>query len=56
MSSFTHIDSQNRPAMVDVGDKAVTKRTATAQTRVQFPANVAAALREQDFNLSLIHI
>lgn len=50
MSSFTHIDSQNRPAMVDVGDKAVTKRTATAQTRVQFPANVAAALREQDFS------
>jgi cyclic pyranopterin phosphate synthase len=50
MSSFTHIDSQNRPTMVDVGDKAVTKRTATAQTRVQFPANVAAALREQDFS------
>lgn len=52
MSSFTHIDSQNRPTMVDVGDKAVTKRTATAQTRVQFPANVAAALREQDFSTS----
>lgn len=52
MSSFTHIDSQNRPAMVDVGDKAVTKRTATAQTRVQFPANVAAALREQNFSTS----
>lgn len=52
MSSFTHIDSQNRPTMVDVGDKAVTKRTATAQTRVQFPANVAAALREQNFSTS----
>ena len=50
MPSFTHIDSQNRPTMVDVGDKVVTKRTATAQTRVQFPANVAAALREQDFS------
>jgi cyclic pyranopterin phosphate synthase len=50
MSSFTHIDSQNRPTMVDVGDKAVTKRTATAQTRVQFPADVAAALRQQEFS------
>lgn len=33
-SSFTHIDSANNPAMVDVGDKAVTKRTATAQSIV----------------------
>jgi cyclic pyranopterin phosphate synthase len=50
MSSFSHIDPQNHPTMVDVGDKAVTKRTATAQTRVQFPAEVAAALRSQDFS------
>lgn len=50
MASFTHIDAQNRPTMVDVGDKVVTKRTATAQARVQFPASVAAALREQDFS------
>jgi cyclic pyranopterin phosphate synthase len=47
---LTHIDPQNRPTMVDVGDKAVTQRTATAQTRVQFPAHVAAALRSQDFS------
>ena len=50
MSSFSHIDSASRPTMVDVGDKAVTKRTATAQTRVQFPASVADALRGQQFN------
>jgi cyclic pyranopterin phosphate synthase len=31
--------------MVDVGDKVATHRTATAQTRVLFPAAVAAALR-----------
>ena len=36
--------------MVDVGDKAVTKRTATAQTRVRFPAEVAEALRSKQFN------
>lgn len=38
--------------MVDVGDKAVTKRTATAQTRVRFPAEVAEALRTQQFSTS----
>ena len=50
MASFSHIDSGARPTMVDVSDKAVTKRTATAQTRVQFPADVAAALRSVQFN------
>lgn len=49
-SSFSHIDSHNRPTMVDVGDKAVTKRTATAESRVRFPAEVAAALRAQGFS------
>ena len=32
--------------MVDVGAKTATRRTAVAETRVKFPANVAAALRE----------
>jgi cyclic pyranopterin monophosphate synthase len=36
--------------MVDVGDKAVTQRSAVAETRVRFPAGVAAALRAQGFN------
>ena len=36
--------------MVDVSDKAVTKRTATAQARVRFPSEVAEALRSQQFN------
>jgi cyclic pyranopterin monophosphate synthase len=52
MSSFTHIDSANRPTMVDVGDKEVTKRAATAQSRVRFPPNVAEALRTQGFSTS----
>jgi cyclic pyranopterin phosphate synthase len=50
MSGFSHIDAKNRPTMVDVGDKSVSKRSATAETRVVFPAAVAAALREQGFN------
>ena len=43
--SFTHLDADHRPAMVDVSDKAATKRSATAEARVIFPAAVAAALR-----------
>jgi cyclic pyranopterin phosphate synthase len=36
--------------MVDVGDKAVTKRTAVAESRVRFPHEVAHSLREHGFN------
>jgi cyclic pyranopterin phosphate synthase len=52
MATFTHVDSAARPTMVDVGDKVVTKRTAMAETRVRFPANVAEALRSQQFTTS----
>jgi cyclic pyranopterin monophosphate synthase len=44
--SFTHIDADQRPTMVDVSDKVATKRSATAEARVKFPAAVAAALRD----------
>lgn len=37
MSRLSHVDSRNRPAMVDVGDKAVTARTARARAVVVFP-------------------
>lgn len=50
MSAFSHIDPQHRPTMVDVGGKAVTQRSATAETRVQFPSAVADALRTQGFS------
>jgi cyclic pyranopterin phosphate synthase len=42
---LTHLDPQNRPAMVDVGAKEVTQRIAVAEARVTLPANVARALR-----------
>ena len=38
MSSLSHVDSRNRPTMVDVGDKTVTDRTARARAVVEFPA------------------
>jgi cyclic pyranopterin phosphate synthase len=44
--SFSHLDADRRPTMVDVSDKSVTKRTAVAEARVKFPPSVAAALRD----------
>ena len=43
---LTHIDSAGRPAMVDVGGKAVSRRTAVAECRVSVPATVAQTLRD----------
>jgi cyclic pyranopterin monophosphate synthase len=43
--SFTHLDADQHPAMVDVSGKIATKRSATAEARVKFPAAVASALR-----------
>jgi cyclic pyranopterin phosphate synthase len=39
---LTHVDSANRPTMVDVGDKTVTRRTALARAVVVFPEDVLA--------------
>ena len=44
--TFTHLDADQRPTMVDVSGKAATQRTATAEARVHFPPEVAAALRD----------
>jgi len=44
--TFTHLDDQQRPTMVDVSDKSPTKRSAVAESRVHFPPAVSAALRE----------
>jgi cyclic pyranopterin phosphate synthase len=49
MSSLSHIDEQGMPAMVDVSAKAVTVRTALAEAKVIFPAEVFAQLAEQNF-------
>lgn len=34
MSNFTHINKENQPKMVDVGDKKITKRQATAVAKM----------------------
>jgi len=52
MSKLSHVDEGDRPAMVDVSAKAVVKRTALAESRVRFPAAVAAVLRSNGFTTS----
>lgn len=41
MSSLTHIDSDNRPSMVDVSGKLPTLRRAQARSVVEFPREIA---------------
>lgn len=41
---LTHLDAANRPTMVDVGAKAVTRREAVAEAWILLPANVAREL------------
>ena len=43
---FSHLDAQNRPAMVNVGEKPVTRRTAHAVAIVTLPEALAALLRD----------
>jgi cyclic pyranopterin monophosphate synthase len=43
---FSHLDAQNRPSMVNVGDKPVTRRTAHAVAIVTLPDALAALLRD----------
>jgi cyclic pyranopterin monophosphate synthase len=50
--SFSHLDADRRPTMVDVSDKTATKRTAVAEARVHFPPAVMAALRESGLRSS----
>jgi len=45
---FSHLDAQNRPAMVNVGAKLVTERRAHAVAIVTLPGELAALLREGD--------
>jgi cyclic pyranopterin phosphate synthase len=43
---LTHVDSRNRPTMVDVGGKEITQRVAVAEAQVVLPPAVAQALRD----------
>ena len=42
---LSHLDARDRPTMVDVGAKEVTRRVAEAEARLRLPPAVARALR-----------
>jgi cyclic pyranopterin monophosphate synthase len=48
MSNFTHFDNKGDAAMVDVGDKAVTARVATARGRIYMSAETLAMIEAGD--------
>ena len=47
MSEFSHLDREGEARMVDVGEKAVVRRTATAAGRVRMSLETVQLLRER---------
>ncbi len=47
--TFTHLDTEGKATMVDVGEKLVTRRTATARSIVVLPSEVLEHLTAGDF-------
>jgi cyclic pyranopterin phosphate synthase len=47
-SDFSHLDAQQNPAMVDVGEKTPTRRSATARSIVTLTPDIVARLHEGD--------
>ena len=48
MNELTHIDKKNNPTMVDVSNKNITKRSATATSTVIFPENIKHYFKDKD--------
>ena len=48
IKKLSHVDGENRPAMVDVGAKKPSFRTACASSIVELPPNVLMALEDGD--------
>jgi cyclic pyranopterin monophosphate synthase len=48
MPSFTHLDVNGNPSMVDVSEKSVTKRTATARCIVEVDNDIMAKFVGED--------
>lgn len=48
IQTITHLDKDGNPTMVDVSEKAISQRTATAQSIVSLPGEVLAQLDNGD--------
>jgi len=49
MSDFTHMDAEGNARMVDVGDKSMSERSATAKGTVLMAAQTLAKIQERGF-------
>ena len=49
-NKFTHLDKAGNPSMVDVGEKKVTKRTATARSIVVVDGNILDQLTNKEIH------
>ena len=49
MNDLSHISENNNPKMVDVSDKAITKRTAKARAVVVFPSEALQILSQSNY-------
>lgn len=47
-SKLTHVDPSGNPSMVDVSEKAVTRRTASAQAIVKLGKDIIALIRDNE--------
>ena len=48
MNKLTHVDEKNKPSMVDVSDKNISKRSATATATVIFPENIKHFFKDKE--------
>ena len=48
MNQFSHIDKDNQPKMVNVGDKNITKRTATAEAFMFLGHDIISHFKEDE--------
>lgn len=49
MPDFTHLNKDSQPVMVDVSDKKITRRSATATCSIVMPEKVMQALQKDEF-------
>lgn len=47
---LSHIDKNNNPTMVDVSDKNITQRTASAQSLIKLPDVIKAAITDNEIH------
>ncbi len=50
MSKLSHVDSSNRPTMVDVSDKVVSEREAHARSEVRLPEEVLSHISDDEIS------